>query len=71
MRTLLISIILGTLALSPLTAATHPFGVRDMVAMDRLSDPQPSPRREVGGLYPAGHRSRGQPRPVRPLAGLQ
>ena len=35
--------LLPILAALPLAAATHPFSVHDMLAMDRISDPQPSP----------------------------
>lgn len=42
-RLILSLAILVAMTLSPLRAETHPFGVRDMVAMDRLSDPQVSP----------------------------
>ncbi len=39
---LLLSLALPPLATTP-AAAPHPFSVKDMVAMERLSDPQPSP----------------------------
>jgi dipeptidyl aminopeptidase/acylaminoacyl peptidase len=36
-------VFLGTSAAAFAAAATHPFSVHDMVAMERLGDPQPSP----------------------------
>lgn len=43
MKLLLSLAFVAAISLSPLVAETHPFGVRDMVAMDRVSDPQVSP----------------------------
>ena len=43
MRKFLFSFALALLAVSAFAADTHPFSVHDMLAMDRISDPQVSP----------------------------
>ena len=70
----LFAFVIATALPSPATAADaaaepHPFTVHDLLAMQRISDPQVSPDGTRVLVHPAHHRPRGQRRPQRPLAG--
>ena len=63
----MVSLILTGAALEA-AADKHPFDVHDLVSMQRISDPQPSPDGDPGGLHRDHHGPGSQRGPPRPLA---